>query len=218
MVYSDPQYYKQEKPFTCSIAVLRMVLAHYSIIKSESELCRMIEKDYGKGFRNVWNPTIAKLAAQFGIDTQLHALWPLLQKDIFSQALAEFQDNPETFDVRKYENPLDEDKSTEPLPLAYKEMFLAVKAGCTVHYGGLTANKLLKFLRKGYLVQTSIKVERMYPEKNKVAFHSLLVFNTEGAQVHYHDPAYGENLTCSVTHLLKAANGVGAFMVYKGLQ
>lgn len=100
-----------------------MVLATKQINVTEDELMSKITNDYGSDFKYVWNPTIAKLGQMYGVQTSMYALWPLFKPDLMKQALEEYTAHPETFNVNKYENPNDTDTSTEPLPLAYKEMF-----------------------------------------------------------------------------------------------
>lgn len=214
---SPPPYFKQDNPYTCSLSVLRMVLAYYGINVSEAELINKVEKDYGKNFKNLWNPTISKLSQEYGVDTIMYAVWPLFRKDIYLKALAEFQENPETMDYKKYEHPKDKDQMTEPLPLAYKEMFRALELSCKCVYGKLTENRLKEFLSKNYLVQTSIKLHLLYPGKKHV-FHSILIYKLIDDTVYYHDPAHGEGLTCKLDSLVRASTSVGAAIVYKGLK
>lgn len=152
-----PPYFKQTNKYACSLAVLRSVLASHDIQVSEEELIAKVEADYGSVFKNLWNPTIAKLARQYGVDTHMYALWPLFKPKLLQKALQEYADNPEDMDVRKYESPNDQDDLPEPLPLAYEEMFEAVKLGCRITYGGLTEHRLQSLLDAGYLVQTSIR-------------------------------------------------------------
>ncbi len=213
---SMPVYFKQEKRSTCSLAVLRMVLHHFRIKVNEEELENKVKENYGNKFSNIWNPTIAKLACGYGINTTLYALWPLLKKDTLPKALNAFQRNPHTFDVNRYENKKDKDRFSEPLPLAYKEMFLAVQKGCKAAYGSLTTQRVKKLLSEGYLIQTSIKLHLMlmYPDKKR-AFHSILIYRISGNKIFFHDPFNGEGLTCTLEHLLKATSDVGAFMAYK---
>lgn len=210
-----PLYFRQEKQATCSLAVLRMALHYFGAEATEAELLEKVEKDYGNTFSNIWNPTIAKLACEYDINTTLYALWPLLKKHNLSEALNDFIKNPQNFDVRKYENQNDKDAMPEPLLLAYKEMFLAVQNGCKTVYGGMTGKRMQAFLSKGHLIQTSVKLHLLYPGKNQ-AFHSILVYGLQDSTVYFHDPFHGEGLSCSVDRLLKASSDVGAFMVYKG--
>lgn len=210
-----PKYFKQDSQYTCSLAVLRMILAFYGIEISEVDLISKVEKDYGKNFKNLWNPTIAKLAREYGINTTMYATWPLFKKNIYSKALSEFQNNPKTMNYKKYEHPKDKDELTEPLPLAYEEMFKALELGCKCVYGKLTASRIKSAISKGYLVQTSIKLHKLYPDKKHV-FHSILIYRIEGNTVYYHDSAHGEGLSCSMDTLTKASNNVGAAMIYSG--
>ncbi|MCL4374815.1 C39 family peptidase [Patescibacteria group bacterium] len=211
-----PKYFKQNNPYTCSLAVLRMVLAFYGIEASEAELINRVGKDYGMNFKNLWNPTMAKLARQYGINTTMCAAWPLFKKDIYPKALSEFKNNPETMNYKKYEHPKDKDESTEPLPLAYKEMSRALELGCKCIYGKLTTARTKSSMSKGRLVQTSIKLHKLYPGKKR-AFHSILIYKVDDDMVFYHDPAHGRSLSCSMDALVKASNNVGAAMIYSGL-
>jgi len=212
-----PKFFKHDNQYTCSLAVLRMVLAFYGIDISEVELIKKVEKDYGKNFKNLWNPTIAKLAREYRINTTMYATWPLFKKDIYPKALSDFQSNPETMNYKKYEHPKDKDELTEPLPLAYKEMFKALELGCRCVYGKLTASRIKSALSKNYLIQTSIKLHKLYPDKKHV-FHSILIYGIENNTAHFHDPAHGEGLSCPMVTLIKASNNVGAAMIYSGLE
>lgn len=207
-------YFQQENPYTCSLAVLRMVLAYFGINVSEKELISKVEKDYGKSFKNLWNSTIAKLSREYGINTTMYAVWPLFKKNIYSKALAEFKKNPNTMNFKKYEHPKDKDELTEPLPLAYKEMFRALELGCKCVYGKLTGNKIKNLLLKNCLVQTSIKLHLLYPGERHI-FHSILIYKLVGSKVYYHDPARGEGLNSDINRLIKASNNVGAAIVYR---
>lgn len=209
-----PPYFKQESQTTCSLAVLRMVLTHFKKNISENRLREEVIKDYGNDFKNIWNPTLAKIAVQEGINTTMYALWPLFKKNMMKQAFKEFQIDPDHMNIQKYENPYDKDSIPEPLPLAYKEMFLAFQAGCKVVYGGITKHRVSTFLQKEYLIQTTIKLELMYPSKQK-GYHALLLYGYEHDKIFYHDPYRGKSLQCSIDHLIHSATDVGAFMVYK---
>lgn len=207
-------YFKQEKKYTCSLASLRMVLAYYGKNVTEEKLVNQVKKDYRSNFKNLWNPTIAKLACQYGIITKMYAAWPLFKKNIFPIALEKYLRFGNKMNVHKYENNKDKDLLTEPLPLAYKEMFEAVKLGCQVSYGKLTLDKVCSALKKNHLIQTSIKLHIMYPGKKHI-FHSIVVFGINKDKVLYHDPAHGANLSCSVNRFVKATNDVGAAIIYK---
>ncbi len=209
-----PPYFKQTNKYACSLAVLRSVLAVHGIQVSEEELVAKVEKDYGSTFKNLWNPTVAKLARQYSIDTHMYALWPLFKPELLQRALQEYNNNPDTMDVRKYENPNDQDDLAEPLPLAYKEIFEALKLGCKLTYGQLTEHRLQALLDTGYLVQTSIRNAVLYPE-TQGGYHSLLIYGLRNGIVAYHDPLRGPAMTCSVQKLLQAANGTGAFIAFK---
>lgn len=209
-----PSYFKQQSKSTCSLAVLRMVLDTFGVKVSERELLDCVLKDYGSEFKNIWNPTIAKLAREYGIDTTFIALWPLLKAETLPRALAEYTKSPDTFSVATYENRSDTNKIHEPLPLAYSEMFKAVENGCKTVYGKLTSRRLRTLLDTGHLVQASVIVDKLYPGK-KPAFHSILVYEYSGDIIKYHDPFYGEKLTCSIEHLLKSLTTVGACMAYR---
>jgi hypothetical protein len=208
-----PPYFKQQNSYTCSLAVLRMVLKFYGNSVSEEELVKKVEVDYGKDFKNLWNPTIAKLSRDYGINTTMYAAWPLFKKEIYPLALADYIKNPTTMDYKKYENSKDKDELTEPLPLSYKEMFKALELGCECVYGKLTSTRIKTLLSKDYLIQTSVKLHLLYPGKKQV-FHSILIYKIDGDILSYHDPAYGENLTCTLIDMVRAANDVGAAIVY----
>lgn len=212
-----PPYFTQQKKTTCSLAILRMVCAFYGINISEEDLEKKVQQDYEKNFKNLWNPTIAKLACELGIETDMYAQWPLLKKENFPEAFKEYTINPLRMDIRKYENINDKDTLSEPLPIAYKDMFEAVRLGCGVHYGTLSHLKIKKFLEKGYLIQTSIKLNYLYPGK-KQAYHSLLLFDFNEKLVMYHDPTFGKSLQTTFEKLEASMQNVGAAIVYKGLQ
>ena len=93
-------------------------------------------------------------------------------------------------------------------------MFEAVKLGCKVHYGSLTVKRINFFLKNNFLIQTSVRLNKLYPGK-KTVFHSILIYYLEGDKVFFHDPAHGEGLSCSINHLIKATQDVGVFMLYK---
>jgi hypothetical protein len=192
-----------------------MVLAQYGTKVSEQELLDRVKVGYGTDFSNIWNPTIAKLACEYGIATTMYALWPLLKPGIMEQALAEFKRNPH-MNVAKYENPRDKDHISEPLPLSYKEMFKAVDNGCKVTYGRLTEKRLKSLLDTGSLVQTSIQLHKMYPGSKK-GFHSVLLYAYDENKVKYHDPYRGKGMKADIGHLLQAASDVGAYIAYQGM-
>lgn len=208
-----PPFFRQQGQYTCSLAVLRMVLAYFGKVVTEEKLIKQVEALYGKDFHNLWNPTIVKLARGYGLATQFYAAWPLLKSQVFSQAWRTYQNDPRHFSPQDYEAGNDDENLEEPLALAYQEMFAAVALGCQVHYGRLTAKRLLRFLSQGYLLQSSVHLEKLYPGKT-TAFHSLLVYHLENDKVFYHDPALGEQLHCSFSHFLQAATDTGAFMLY----
>jgi hypothetical protein len=211
----QPPYIKQSRGSTCSLAVLRMVLAAKHIFVTEEVLIDKVIPDYGKDFKNIWNPTIAKLAREYGLEVKIYAMWPLLKKDQMQQALQEYKTSPETFNVNKYENPEDEDAFPEPLPLAYREMFEALKLGCEYEYGDLNKNVLSSILSKGNVIQTAIKLKKLYPEKYKEGYHSILLYALDGKDIIYNDPYNGEGLRVSIEKLLESASDVGAFMEYR---
>jgi hypothetical protein len=188
-------------------------LAERGIDVSEGELLAKVEGDYGKDFANLWNPTIAKLACQYGLAVTMYADWPLFKPEVLKQAMAEFVADPEAMSVQKYENPQDDDQLPEPLPLAYREMFKAVKLGCKTVYGGLTAELLAELLASGYLIQTSVKIERLYPGEVS-GFHSILIYDLKNDLVEYHDPARQPSMHSSLETLIDAANGTGACLVF----
>lgn len=206
-------YFAQSHNSACSLAALRSVLAVRDIQVSEEELITKVEVDYGKDFKNIWNPTIAKLAVEYGISTTMYAEWPLFKSGTMKKALAEYTLNPNGFDVQKYENEIDGDHIPEPLPLAYKEMFRAVELGCDTVYGGLSKQLVTELLAQGYLIQTSIKTEKLYIG-SRPSYHSILIYELADDQVIYHDPARGAAMRCAIQKLVDATNGTGAFMAY----
>jgi len=209
-----PPYFRQESPSTCSLAALRMALNHFGILVSESELKEKVKSDYGEKFSNIWNPTVAKLACEYGLETRLYAEWPLFKEGVLQQAHEDYKTNPANFDVAKYENTNDSDELPEPLPLSYKEMFLAIEKGCKTEYSSLTESKLSELIESGYLIQTSIKLHLMYSQ-SKIGFHSILIYRLDEANVSYHDPHRGAAMSCTKEHLLKATMDVGAFIAYR---
>jgi hypothetical protein len=208
-----PPYFKQNNPSTCSLAVLRMILASYGVNVTEEDLLKNIEKDYGRKFSNIWNTTIARLASEYGVKTTMYALWPLFKTGVMKEALAELETDQNQFNVGKYENPNDKDVMPEPLSLAYKEMFKAVEVGCKVVYGSITENRIRHFVKNGMLIQTSVKVHKLYSDA-PIGFHSILIYGITGDQVRYHDPFVGPSLNVNIKKLIKAASDVGAFMSY----
>ncbi len=79
-----PPYFKQEQAYTCSLAVLRMVLASNNNDVTEEELTQKVEKEYGKKFKNILNTSIAELAKEYGLDT---AIYKNLMEDEIKQFL-----------------------------------------------------------------------------------------------------------------------------------
>lgn len=181
---------------------------------TEDALVAKIEGDYRSDFHNIWNPTIAKLGQMYGLQTSMYALWPLLKPDVLKPATEAYEKSPETFNVTLYENPNDKDTGTEPLPLSYKEMFAAIALGCKTEYGTLSKILIKEHLDAGHLIQTSIKLHKLYPGK-KHAFHSILLYGYTNNEVFYHDPALGEQLSCTFEQLLTAATDVGACIVFE---
>ena len=208
-----PPYFPQAHKYACSLATLRSVLAVQGVAVSEEKLVAKVQQDYGKNFKNLWNPTIAKLACEYGIDTKMYALWPLFKLENLAATIEKIERNPAHMDVRKYENPDDKDTLGEPLPLAYKEVFKAIKNGCKVTYGGLTEGRIIRILGRGHYIQTSIKINLLYPD-DRASFHSILLYKCKEGIVTYHDPARYAAMECEVEKLLRAANGAGAFMEY----
>ena len=208
-----PPYFKQETNHTCSLAVLRSVLTAKGILVSEKELVDKVISDYGVNFKNLWNPTIAKLARRYGIATEMYAEWPLFKEENLATALEEFRSDPSVMDISKYESPNDTDYTPEPLPLAYSEMFSAIELGCSVVYGKLSEENLTQFIKAGKLIQTTIHTKKLYPEARS-SYHSLLIYALDGDSVRYHDPARQAAMSCTIVTLLKATNSTGAFMVF----
>ena len=208
-----PPYQKQQKSTTCSLAVLRMVLATNDIEVSEQELIRKVEQDYGKRFKNIWNPTIAKLAAQYNIKTTLIADWPLLKPQNLRKAKKEYFADPDKFNYKKYENPDDTDSLPEPLPLAYKELFNALQSGAKATYTVLDRETIEKTLQSDFLMLLSVNLQKLYSDKR--GYHSILLYDFQTDQVSYHDPSYGEEQSVSFSRLLEASINVGAAMIFK---
>ncbi len=181
---------------------------------TEEDLLARVEVDYVTGFTNIWNPTIAKLASEYGVQTKMYALWPLFKPELFKRALQEYNTNPATMNIQAYENPNDSSVFDEPLPLAYKEMFEAVKLGCSVVYGRMTKARLIRALDAGRLVQTSIRTQVLYPSA-RPSYHSLLIYKRYNNVITYHDPARSAGMECDINNLLRAANDTGAYMEYK---
>lgn len=208
-----PPYFKQENNYACSLAVLRMVLAHFGHIVSERELLDSVASEYGKHFKNIWNPTIAKLACEYGVSTTMYADWPLFKRAAMKQALVDHKTDPKNMNISQYENPDDADVLPEPLSLAYKEMFRAVEAGCGYEYRSLDEELIRESISSRRLIQTSIRLGKMYSD-GPGGYHSILVYALDGQTLTYHDPYRGPSLECSIDHLLRAAQDTGAAMVY----
>ena len=207
-----PPYLKQQKSTTCSLAVLRMVLATRDIEVSEQELVSKVETDYSKKFKNIWNPTIAKLACQYKIKTTLIADWPLLKSENLEKAKKEYAENPTKFNFRKYENPDDKDTLPEPLPLAYKELFHALDSGAKAVFTPLTGNIIKDTLDHTSFMLLSVNLKKLYPGKN--GYHSILLYAIENDKVFFHDPSYGEAQSTTVYRLLQASTNVGAAIIF----
>lgn len=206
-------YFKQENKYTCSLAILRMVLDYNGIKVSENELIKKVEAEYGSDFKNIYNPTIAKLACSYGIKTDFYALWPLLRKTNFSNAFNKYLNTSIVSGAQFDENPYDNDRLGGKLSIAYRDMFEAVKLGCRVHYGGITANRINETLDGKRFIQLSIKVHLIYPGLRHV-YHSILLFKEKDGIVTYHDPAHGEGLQADVKKIINATEDVRAYMVF----
>lgn len=209
-----PAYFPQESRFTCSLAVLRMVLAHYGIESSELELKDQVIPLYGPRFKNIWNPTIAKLACEFGLRVHFEALWPLLKEEQFKKALVAYNSLDEKdFNHHRFENPGDSDVSTEPLPISYAELFAAHEAGCTYAFGGASIQRITKALSDNKLILLTIKLEKLYPNE-RTAFHSILVYGINKDIVFYHDPSFGKCLSVSTEVLLQSLPKVKPMILF----
>jgi hypothetical protein len=138
----------------------------------------------------------------------MYAHWPLFKPHNLQLALKEYAANPLKMDISKYEDANDTDELPEPLPLAYRDMFKAIKLGCTVEYRRPTDQLYRDILGAKRLIQTSIKLEKMYPG-TKTGFHSILIYDVAGDQVKYHDPDRQPSMTCSINHLLDEVRPVG---------
>lgn len=202
---TNPPYFKQEYKYACSIAVLRIVLANYGIFVTETELIKKVEKEYGKNFQNLWNPTLAKMGREYGIDTTMYATWSLLKK------------NPNILKNKEFKNPRYEDGTVILLTLEQKEFFKALKLGSAYIHGKLTTQRIKTLLSKNYLIQTSVRLHLLYPGERQI-FHSILIYKLVGDTVYFHDPARSESMSSHIATLVKAANNAGVVIVYKGLE
>lgn len=207
-----PLYFKQEGKYNCTLAVLRMVLATKGISVTEKELQKKVIKEYGKNYKNIWNPTIAKLALIYKIPTTVYALWPLFKKQLLIQARKEYHSSPKKFNAKRYETGADKDIS-ESLLIAYKDMFKAIELGCKVVYGELTRTRIKKHLVKSNLIMTSIKLDTMYPGKRNV-YHGILLYGFKGNKIFYHDPFHGESLSCTINHLIASISDTSVGIVF----
>lgn len=208
---NTPPYFKQQKSYTCSLAVLRMILAQHNITVTETELLKHIEQNYPKGFKNIWNPTIAKLAQQYGLKTTLISDWQLLKPKNLTQAISDYQQNPETFNYKQYENETDGNHFEEPLDLAYAEMINAIELGVSTKYKKIDQKELITLLHRGCLMILSVKLEQLYPDKK--GYHTILLYHIDENMVHYHDPAYGESQSINLQALLSASLDTGSAIV-----
>ncbi len=200
-----PQYLKQIHNSACSIAVLRMVLASRGISVSEEKLIGKIEADYKKSFKQVWNPTIAKLACQNGVAVTFMARWSLLKPANIKKAKELYGSNKSAFDVFLFEE--------KDLDIAYRDMLTAIELGCEVSYGKLTSAMIEGHLAKGHYIQTSIHKNKLH-KGAKAGYHSILLYDFKDGNVYFHDPDMGAALHCSIEVLMRAMNGAGAALVY----
>ena len=92
-------------------------------------------------------------------------------------------------------------------------MFEAINKGCKVIYGRLTPKRIKSLLSSGNLIQISIHLEKMFPDK-KSGFHSILIYGYSGNEVFFHDPDNGKSLNASFLSLMNATTDVGAAIVY----
>ncbi len=182
-----PPYYKQVHNGACSLAVLRMVLASRGISVSEKRLIEIIEADYKKSFKQVWNPTIAKLASQNGVKVLFMARWLPLKPESMNKV----QDHG----------------------IAYRDIMEAVKLGCEVSYGKLTAALIEDNLSMGNYIQTSVHKNKLH-KGAKTGYHSILLYDITDNEVYFHDPDMGSAMHCSIEVLMRAMNGAGAALVY----
>ncbi len=190
-----------------------MILAVHDINITENELLAEVKKIYPKNFKNIWNPTIAKLAQKYGIPTTLIADWPLLKPQNLAKATSEYLNNPANFNHKEYENNDDQDALPEPLPLAYSEMFEALNLGVKTKYKKLDQKELITLLHRDVLLLISVKLESLYPGKK--GYHSILLYDLDENKIHYHDPSYGEKKSISLQALLSASIDTGTALAFE---
>lgn len=207
-----PPYYTQEHPHACSLAVLRMVLAYYNIKVSERELITSVERTYGSNFNNIWNPTIARIACEYSIQTIMYANWSVFGANSMNIAMTEHFSQASTFTTRKYKNSPNKENPTESMSVPYKEVVLAVQGGCKTEYGALTTHKIRSLLKEGYIVQTSVKLI-LYPGKK--GYHSILIYGATDDGFIYHDPSFGNSLLVDNKRLTQSISNVGVGIVYR---
>ncbi len=184
---NNPPYVKQIYAHACSLAVLRMVLARQGVMVDESELIQKVENDYGKSFTNIRNTSIAKLATTYGLKTTIYALKSAKGKKGGGALL-------------------------ESLSVADKDMLAAAQLGCEIVYGRLAEKEIKTSLAQGKLIQTSVKLQFLYPTQK--GFHSILLYAVDQEKIKYHDPYCGAALEVNIAQLLKAMSNTGPAILY----
>ena len=194
-----PPYYHQQAANTCSLACLAMVLGWLGQDVSELTLREVVRTQYGKIPHNMLNASVARLARGLGARVTLRAELPLLQPKLADNALAYYQVH---------------DDERQALPEAYAETLRAIEAGCVSEYGRLNRETLVRTLSNRSIIQVSVRLAKLYPERKLSGYHSILLFATDGDVVSYHDPSYGAALSVEINQLVLATSGTGPAMIY----
>ncbi len=208
-----PPYYRQENKRTCSIAVLRSVLASKGIFVNEKQLVEQVAEYYGARFQNIWNPTIAKLAVQYGVNTRMFGLLPLFKPSVLSDAMSKYQACRDKIENNACEHSCDICRTGESLSLLHTEIFEAIRLGCKVAHGSLSQARLKSLISTGAMIQVSIRNNVLYPNEGK-GFHSILIHSIQDDSVLYNDPARATSMSCSIAKIVEATKGTGAFMAF----
>lgn len=82
-----PPYFIQQKPYTCSIAILRIVLSQHNIEISETRLLQQMSERYNQKSKNFQNKYIALLANFYQLKTKLLTNWDTITIETIEQLL-----------------------------------------------------------------------------------------------------------------------------------
>jgi hypothetical protein len=194
-----PPYLHQQSANSCSLACLAMVLSWLGQDVSEMTLREVITVEYGKVPKHLLSASIARLAKGLGVKVTLRATLPLLQPKLADETIAYYGHH----EMERLE-----------LPITYAETLRALEAGCASEYGELDRRTIIMSLASHSVIQATVRLAALYPERSLKGHHSILLYETDGDTVRYHDPEFGAALSVDMDQLLTACHGTGAVMIY----